>query len=355
MERRAPVPPDQVEVKDSSLSDQVKARLVSKRKPVPTVGSSDVVSTGSTLLDLAISGSRFDRGGIPGGVMVEIFGPSGSGKTVMLCELAGAVQRSGGEVMFSDPEGRLNAQFAKLFDFKVENALYGMPNTVTELFEPIRRWEPKVKGISAVFADSLAALSTTMELDDSDKYGMRRAKEFSEECRKVCRVLTQRNILLVCSNQVRQNLDAGLYGEKFKSPGGEAIGFYSSLRLRCHSPRKITRERDVGKGKQKRVVGVETVVDVYKSSIDVPFRSAPVCIIYEYGIDDVRANLEYVKSSTSSTVYVVGDKKVGQSLDRAIRTVEDDGLEEALREQTAQMWSEVEEKFKVVRAAKRRL
>lgn len=347
MERRAPIP----------LAEQVKTRVERSPREKPVLdGSDQVISTGSTLLDLAISGSRFEKGGIPGGIMVEIFGPSGAGKTVLLCEMAGAVQRQGGEVMFSDPEGRLNAQFAQLFDFKVENAKYDMANTVTELFEPIRKWEPKFEGINAVFADSLAALSTNLELNekDGDKYGMRRAKEFSEECRKVCRVLPQRNILLVCSNQVRQNPDAGLYGEKFKSPGGEAIGFYASLRLRCSNARKIYRERSVGKGTEKRVVGVETTIRVHKSSVDRPFREAEVSIIYDYGVDDVRANLEYIKAGTGATTYLIGVERMGVSLDRAIRTVEDGGLESRLKAQVIELWRETEAKFKVERVVKRR-
>lgn len=344
----------------STLANQVRNRMVRRKitgsepAAVAAAGTSRVVSTGSTLLDLAISGTRFDRGGVPSGIMVEIFGPASAGKTVMLCELAGAVQRLGGEVMFRDPEGRLNSQFAQIFGFRVENALYDMPGTVPELFEPIRKWEPS-GSVNAVFADSLAALSTELELKDGDKYGMRRAKEMSEECRKVCRVLTERNILLVCSNQVRQNLDAGLYGEKYKTPGGEAIGFYSSLRLRCGNPKKIYREKDIGKGKQRRVIGVETNVQVYKSSVDVPYREAPVNIVYDYGIDDVRGNLEYVKSVTGSSVYMVDGIKVGQSLDRAILTVESDHLEDKLKEQTIQVWKDTEKKFTVSRVPKSRL
>ena len=88
---------------------------------------------------------------------------------------------------------------------------------VNELFEPVCKWEPKTGNgaINGVFADSLAALSTELELADGDKYGMRRAKEFSEECRKVCRAATQRNLLMVCSNQVRTNLDTNPWAEKY--------------------------------------------------------------------------------------------------------------------------------------------
>lgn len=348
MQRRSPV---------ADLAEQVGSRF-QRRSPPPSAGAEPVgvISTGSTLLDLAISGQRFDFGGIPGGLLVEIFGPSGCGKTVLLCELAGNVQRLGGDVMFRDPEGRLNAQFAQLFDFRVENADYSMPDTVPELFDPIKKWKPKSPEgtISGVFADSLAALSTKMEMEDADKMGMRRAKEFSEACRTTCRVLTQHNILMVCSNQVRQNADAGPFQEKYKAPGGEAVPFYSSLRLRCHSPFKLHREREVGTGKQKRSYGVKTSIEVYKNSISSPYKSADVYILYDYGIDDIRGSLEYLKASLGLPTYnVLGDEvKLGAAIERAIKEVEDNDLQARLKRRTVEVWHSVESKFKVERRPK---
>ena len=128
-----------------------------------------VISTGSTLLDLAISGGVVRGGGIPGGILVEAFGPNGSGKTILLCELAGDVQRKGGETQFHDAESRLNNGFAQLFGFKVNDKDYFVPDKVPEVFEAVRNWTPEKKGtIHGVFADSLAALSTALEMDDDE-------------------------------------------------------------------------------------------------------------------------------------------------------------------------------------------
>jgi RecA/RadA recombinase len=347
--RRAPVP-------DASLASQVAARLTRGSRPAAAPLAENVISKGSTLLDLAISGGRYPEGGIPGGILVEIFGPSGAGKTVLLCEIAGAVQRQSGEVMFRDPEARLNNQFAALFGFKVENAIYGRPDTVPELFGPIRSWKPKSKAINAIFADSLAALSTDMEMEDKDKMGQRRAKEFSEECRKTCRVLTNRNFLMVCSNQIRQNVGATQFEQKFVVPGGNAIPFYADLRLRCHNPIKIPREIEIDGKKVKRIVGVKTTVEVFKSSIWEPHRDAPVHIIYSYGIDDIRANLEFVKSIVGGTHYMLSEtERLDNGLERAIARVEsNDGMDLQLRRYTIQLWRELEEKFKVSRREKRR-
>ena len=322
-------------------------------------GHGGVVSTGSTLLDLAISGGRFQAGGIPAGILVEVFGPSGAGKTVLLCQLAGNVQRAGGEVMFHDPEARLNKQFAKMFGLDPSTIGYTIPDTIPEVFRSVREWLPEKAEATAplygVFADSLAALSTALELgkDEGDKMGMRRAKEFSEELRKTCRIITQRDALVVCSNQVRQNLDAGPYGQRYKSPGGEAIGFYSSLRLRCMSPRKLQVKRTFRGQEHSRVVGVRVEVEVFKSSIWKPFHVAEVFILYDYGIDDIRANLSFLKTNTGAAAYKIGGNELGRSLDRAIQVVEAEGLEDTLRGQVIELWREIESKFAEERKPRR--
>jgi recombination protein RecA len=332
------------------LSAQVERKIKNapERKTPEYDGSDMVVSTGSTLLDLAISGGRFPEGGIPTGILVEIFGPSGAGKTVLLCQIAGNVQRLGGAIKFHDPEARLNKQFARMFGLDVPDENYHIPSTIPEVFSSVRDWLAKRKGkeLHGVFADSLAALSTDMEMGDTgDKMGMRRAKEFSEELRKTCRIITQSGALVVCSNQVRQNLDAGPYGQRYKSPGGEAIGFYASLRLRCSSGEKIKVSRSIRGKEHKRVIGVKTNIEVFKSSVWKPFRAAEVYIIFDYGIDDIRANLKFVKDSTGDTIYRVGEVKLGRTLDRAIREVEERGLEQELKEKTIELWKEIEKTF----------
>jgi protein RecA len=316
-----------------------------------------VISTGSTLLDLAISGGRIRGGGVPGGILVEIFGPSGSGKTVLLSEMGGAVQRQNGEVMFHDPEARIDKQFAKLFGLEIEEKNYKQPNRVPEVFKAVRAWEPEDKGvIHGIFADSLAALSTAQEMDneDGDKMGMRRAKEFSEELRKTCRILKQNNYLMVCSNQVRVNIDAGPYAQKYITPGGESIGFYSSLRLRTSKPEKIKRKIKI-KGKEEvRVIGVETQIEVFKSSIWKPYHIAPVTILFDYGIDDIRDSLQYLKEYYQSKVYMCKGIELANSMEKAIENIEEADLVNDLKEEVIDVWEEIESKFKSERKPKLR-
>ena len=314
------------------------------------------ISTGSTLLDLAISGGRIRGGGLPGGVLVEIFGPNGSGKTVLLSEIAGDIQRKGGEVFFHDPEARLNQQFAKQFGMELKEGMYYQPDTIPEVFKAARKWEPKTERhtINGIMADSLAALSTDMEMEkeEGDKMGGRRAKEFSEELRKTCRILAQRNLLMVCSNQIRQNMDVS-YGPKYSAPGGEAMGFYSSLRLRTKIENKIKKTKKFHGREVSRIVGVDIEVEVFKNSIWKPYHTAPVVIIFDYGIDDIRTNLQYVKEKVGGTVYSHNGENLDRSLEEAIGIIEESGNEQSLKEEVIELWEEEEKKFDSKRKPKR--
>jgi protein RecA len=313
-------------------------------------GAEVTVATGSTLLDLAISGGRFREGGIPLGILVEIFGPSGAGKTVLLCQIAGNIQQAGGAIMFHDPEARLNKQFARMFGLDSDELEYTNPDTIPQVFNAGRDWIPKETGdkpIYGIFADSLAALSTEMEMgkEAGDKMGMRRAKEFSEEMRKTCRMIARKDTIMVCSNQIRMNMDAGPYGQKYKSPGGEAIGFYSSLRLKCSTPQRIKTKRKFKGKEHERTIGVKTTIDVHKSSVWKPHGVAEVYIMYDYGIDDIRGNLRYLKTNTGDTSYKLNDRNLGRSLEEAITTIEDDHLEPELKDAVIDLWNEIEAEF----------
>ena len=340
----------------NALAGQMKrtAEKEPKKKPELEGSTEQMTSTGSTLLDLAITGGRVRGGGIPGGILVEAFGPSGSGKTVLLSEIAGDIQRNNGDVMFHDPEARLNKQFAKLFDLDVDAMDYKTPDTIPELFKSVRDWEPEnYKVVNGIFADSLAALSTDLEMDsdEGDKMGMRRAKEFSEELRRTCRVLQSNNYLMVCSNQIRQT--GNQWGPKYASPGGEAIGFYSSVRLKFGSVNKIKKSKTIKGKKVEKVVGVEAEIEVHKNSTWEPYHTAPLYILFDYGIDDIRANLQFVKDFTKASTYVVNGENVGNSIEKAIQTVEEGGMVDNLKEEVINLWEEIQQEFKVKRKSKR--
>ena len=343
---------------DTSLSTQMKRRVENgvKSKTEYDGNTTKMISTGSTLLDLAISGGRVRGGGLPGGILVEVFGPASAGKTVLLCEIAGAIQRQGGSIMFHDPEARLNKQFARMFDLDTSQINYTVPDTIPEVFSSVRKWKPVGKGINGVMADSLAALSTDMEMENEkgDKMGGRRAKEFSEELRRTCRTLTQNNLLMVCSNQLRQNMNAGPFEAKFVSPGGEAIGFYSSLRLRIMKPQKIKVKQKFEGVEVTRVIGVESDIEVFKSSVWKPYRTASITILFDYGVDDIRQNLQFIKEYSSAATYTLGSESLSKSLEHSIKLIEKNDWQKQLREEVIDLWEEIEKKFESERKPKQR-
>jgi recombination protein RecA len=309
-----------------------------------------VVSTGSTLLDLAICGKVIKGGGLPSGNLVEVFGPSGAGKTSILAEIAASCQAHQGDVLFLDPEARLNQEYSRIYGVELNPEQYLRPDTVTEMFEKIWDWKPKSEGgINGVFADSLAALSTKMEIDDEDKYGMRRAKEFSEGLRKTCRLIANNNWVVVCSNQLRE----GPSGET--TPGGRAIPYYSSLRIRVGPPAqggKIVKTITLSNGKKhEKVIGIRSNCIIKKSSLDDPFRSCFISILFGYGIDDIRENLQYLKDGLGLTKYKAVDQEFGFA-EKAITHIEENKLQDQLKQEVITLWEEIESKFTVIRGKK---
>jgi len=311
------------------------------------------LSTGSTLLDLAISSGRKYGGGVPGGILMEVYGRSGSGKTSILSELCGSAQANGGEIFFADPEARLDKEYARTYGVEVPKNAYFQPDTVTELFDKFGNWKPDTNNTINVFAaDSLAALSTDLEMEKGDKMGMRRAKEFSQELRKKARMINKNNWILACSNQVRQ----GDYGDV--TPGGKAVEFYSSLRISVNQVGKLFKERqlkkDGRKGKKiKRAFGIESRCVITKSSIDKPYRDVPIYIVFDYGIDNIRGNLQWLKDTLGLTTYRAVDKTY-QRMDQAIDWIEKNDYEEALEKEVIELWQEVEEAFQQKRKKKNR-
>ena len=164
--------------------------------------------------------------------------------------------------------------------------------------------------------------------------GGRRGKEFSEGFRKSCRTIKKKNALMIASNQIRDNF--ATIGEKFATTGGHAAGFYASVRLRLFKPEKVkSKEKTIGKKAVKKIIGTKVKVEVYKNSCDVAYRTATIYIMNGYGIDDIRANLQYIKDYTTNTTYKIGDINLDKDLEVAIQKVEQEGLEKKLKKRSS--------------------
>jgi len=338
--------------KNKKLADSIKKEIKSEVKEEEQLDLTNVISTGSTLLDLAISGGVIRGGGIPGGIIMEIYGPSSSGKTAVLAEMAGSCQAKGGDANVIDPESRFNKEYAKIYGCLINKDNYYRPDTVNEMFDFLEEQDNANEFINLNCADSLAALSTEMEMKEIDKMGMKRAKDFSARLRKYARVAANEKSILACSNQERDGTNGAF------TPGGKAIPYYSSLRMRIRPvfpSNKIKKTKTINGKIQEKIIGIKSEVQITKSSLDEPYRKAIVYIVFGYGIHDVMANLIYLKDTLGEKKFIIGDEKFGKnSIDKAIEYVEKNNLEGLLRDNVISLWNEIESEFKIIRKTKKR-
>lgn len=354
----------------SKLEEAADQILEETERPLseePKPDFSRVVSTGSTLLDLTISGGVLPEGGIPGGIMIEIFGAESTGKSALLLSIAASVQVQGGRGLIQDPEGRILSSYAKIYgvDLHAPGWEYKGPEeigSVEEFFSSIRKWDPGPPGdfLDLIATDSLAALASAEELKEEEGGGYaaaRRAGKFSEGLRITKSLLAKKSRLLVCTNQVRDDLRTGGFGPKEKATGGRAIAFWASLRIRVtpgFPKAKIGVSRSVSGIKMDRVIGVRSTCEVVKSSIDVPYRETDISILFNYGIDEIRDNLTFLKETKGTKDYELNGTRLGGTIDTAIRAIEEGNLTKELRQETIQTWKSTEELFKVDRKPKER-
>lgn len=339
-----------------------------------------VVSTGSTWLDLAISGGVTRYGGVPGGIILEAFGKSGTGKTAILSELGASAQSQGGEVRFDDPEGRLNRTYTEIYGVKIDDDNYFRPDTVNEMFDDIQKWKPNdLSKINVSCSDSLAALSTEMEMEDIDKMGMKRANDFTSCLRKTARLIAKNNFLIACSNHEKKDHKTG----RIYSTGGKAPEFYATVRTRItpgYPTKTIIKTKTIYGKKQEKEVGIICNCKITKNSFDDPYREATFYIIFGYGIDDVRGNLVYIRDNGEKPIkekeekknknklnpkskklkkerkvpYICPDGQQFTSIDKAITHIEDNDLEDELKEQVVDLWNIIQNEFKTERKIKKR-
>lgn len=322
------------------------------------IDKSNVVSTGCTLLDLSILGGRIKGGGIPGGIMVEASGGSGSGKTALMVDIAASVQAKGGEVKVVDPEGRLDKEYASTFGCEIPIEDYSRPNLVLDhkndkgkvleqgiegLFND---WKPSNPDVINMFgADSIAALSTAMEMEKGDKRGQRKAKELSTFCRMLARQIAEDHKLLFFTNQLRTGNSTPTGRATKTTGGGMAVGYYSSLRIRATQKERITRNKTNEYGlKVSKFVGIETELNLVKNSLDDPYRKCSMFLLFGHGISDVMGNLKYIKEITKAKNFDVLDKTYVGIWD-AVSYIEDNNLEAELRDWVIEEWEKNEALF----------
>ena len=261
------------------------------------------VSTGSLGLDIALG-----IGGLPKGRVVEIFGPESSGKTTLTLQAIAECQKAGGTAAFIDAEHALDPNYAEKLGVNVDELLLSQPDTGEQALE-VTDMLVKSGSVDLIVVDSVAALTPRAEIegDMGDHHVGLQARLMSQALRKITGNIQRSNAMVIFINQIRMKIGV-MFGNPETTTGGNALKFYSSVRL------DIRRIGAVKEGEE--VVGNETRVKVVKNKVSPPFKQAEFQIMYGEGINtegeilELGQNLELVEKSGSW--YSHNGEKIGQ-------------------------------------------
>jgi recombination protein RecA len=253
----------------------------------------DFVSTGSTMLDLAISNKK--DGGIAVGRITEINGLESSGKSLLGAHILAETQKKGGVAIYIDTETAVSREFLTVIGLDVENMLYLHLETVEDIFQAIEEIVAKVREsdkdrLVTILVDSLAAASTNVEMEaDFEKDGWATSKAIivSKAMRKITQMIGRERIALVFTNQLRQKLGV-MFGDPWTTSGGKALPFHSSTRIRLKNTGQI-------KDTKKNTIGMKIRAQVIKNRLGPPMRHSDFNLYFETGIDNDGSWLQVLK------------------------------------------------------------
>ncbi len=265
-----------------------------------------VIPTGSLGLDLILG-----VGGLPRGRVVEIYGPEASGKTTLTLSVVAQAQKNGGTAAFIDAEHALNTSHASMLGVNVDDLLVSQPNNGEEALE-IADQLVRSAAIDVVVVDSVAALTPRAELDGEmgDSFMGLHARLMSQALRKLTGSINKSNTLVIFINQIRMKIGQ-IYGSPEVTTGGNALKFYSSVRL------DIRRIGAIKKGDE--VIGSQTRIKLVKNKVAPPFKQCEFDMLFNHGISKegelIDLGVAHGIVERAGAWYSFGDTRIGQGRD----------------------------------------
>ena len=263
----------------------------------------EAVSSGSIGLDVALG-----IGGLPKGRVVEIYGPESSGKTTLTLQVVAEAQKVGGTAAFVDAEHALDPQYAEKLGVNVDELLVSQPDTGEQALE-ITDMLVRSGAVDVIVVDSVAALTPKAEIEGEmgDSHVGLQARLMSQALRKLTGNIKRSNAMVIFINQIRMKIGV-MFGSPETTTGGNALKFYSSVRL------DIRRIGAIKKGDE--VIGNQTRVKVVKNKVSPPFKLAEFEILYGQGIsregEIIELGVQHGLIDKAGSWYSYGDDRIGQ-------------------------------------------